>query len=391
MENLTVDRALKLGIEAHQAGKISEADQYYTAILNVSPQHPDANHNMGVLAFGIGKVAESIPFFAAAVEANPAIEQFWVSLIKAKLKLEEYDDVTQIIKRAIAVLPDSKQITDLSLALKNIPELISRNEINECIRITSDLIETKEFQLAIDLIVEKLNAYPDSAELLVKLAYCYTKTEALEQARSMLDRVNQSYRGNADYLENEANYNLKKKNYIAAESFARVAAEKFPDNAKIFETYAGCLFANKKHQKAIEIASIAIGLDSTEYRNYAIRGIAYHELGQNDDAYSNLKVAHKMKPSDQSIWALLVQLEIKKSDYNETLKLLYRLLEIDAESEIVKDFIFKIKYNIAVNFDVHKITQDENGFSNGNYHCDHWHLDNRIIPHLEEQFRVDAT
>ena len=61
--DLTVDQALKKGVEAHKAGKVQEADRYYTAILQVQPNHPDANHNMGVLAVGIGKVTEALPFF----------------------------------------------------------------------------------------------------------------------------------------------------------------------------------------------------------------------------------------------------------------------------------------------------------------------------------------
>ena len=53
---LTLDQALQKGIEAHKAGKAKEADRYYTAILKANPKHPDANHNMGVLAVGIGKM-----------------------------------------------------------------------------------------------------------------------------------------------------------------------------------------------------------------------------------------------------------------------------------------------------------------------------------------------
>ncbi len=49
---LTLDQALQKGIEAHKAGKVQEADRYYTAILKAQPNHPDANHNMGVLAVG---------------------------------------------------------------------------------------------------------------------------------------------------------------------------------------------------------------------------------------------------------------------------------------------------------------------------------------------------
>ena len=75
---LTLDQALQKGIEAHKAGKVQEADRYYTAILKANPKHPDANHNMGVLAVGVGKVEEGLPFFKAALEVNSSIAQYWL-------------------------------------------------------------------------------------------------------------------------------------------------------------------------------------------------------------------------------------------------------------------------------------------------------------------------
>ena len=89
---LTLDQALQKGIQAHKAGKAQEADRYYTAILRTQPKHPDANHNMGVLAVGVGKVQEALPFFRIALEINPKIEQFWLSYIDALIKLDQIDD-----------------------------------------------------------------------------------------------------------------------------------------------------------------------------------------------------------------------------------------------------------------------------------------------------------
>ena len=71
MSEVTVEEALKLGIEAHRAGKIEEADRYYTAIISAQPNHPDANHNIGVLAVGLGKIEQALPFFRKALKANP--------------------------------------------------------------------------------------------------------------------------------------------------------------------------------------------------------------------------------------------------------------------------------------------------------------------------------
>ena len=60
---LTIDQALQQGVEAHKAGKVQEADRLYTAILKAQPKHPDANHNLGVLAVSVGKATEALPFF----------------------------------------------------------------------------------------------------------------------------------------------------------------------------------------------------------------------------------------------------------------------------------------------------------------------------------------
>ena len=97
---LTISQALKKGIEAHKAGQVSEADHYYTAILKARPKHPDANHNMGVLVVGMGRVQEALPFFKTALEANPSIDQFWISYIDALIKLNRMDDAKEVFNQA---------------------------------------------------------------------------------------------------------------------------------------------------------------------------------------------------------------------------------------------------------------------------------------------------
>ncbi len=100
MSELTVDQALQKGIEAHKAGKVREADQYYTAILQAQPKHPDANHNMGVLAVGVGRVDQALPFLKTALEANPSIEQYWLSYIDALIKLDRLDEAKSVLYQA---------------------------------------------------------------------------------------------------------------------------------------------------------------------------------------------------------------------------------------------------------------------------------------------------
>jgi Tfp pilus assembly protein PilF len=73
---LTLDEALKKGVEAHKTGQIQAADKFYAQILKAQPKHPDANHNMGVLTAGRGKMQEALRFFKTALETKPNIAQF---------------------------------------------------------------------------------------------------------------------------------------------------------------------------------------------------------------------------------------------------------------------------------------------------------------------------
>ena len=97
---LTLEQALQKGVEAHRAGKVQEAEQCYTAILKANPKHPDANHNMGVLAVGVGQVEAALPFFKTALEANSNITQYWLSYRNALIKLDRIVDAKTVFDQA---------------------------------------------------------------------------------------------------------------------------------------------------------------------------------------------------------------------------------------------------------------------------------------------------
>ena len=86
---LTIEQALQQGVAAHKEGKLQDAARLYRAILQSQPKHPDANHNLGVIAISVNKADTALPLFKTALEANPKIEQFWLSYIDALIKSKE--------------------------------------------------------------------------------------------------------------------------------------------------------------------------------------------------------------------------------------------------------------------------------------------------------------
>ena len=97
---LTIEQALQQGVAAHREGKLSEAERLYRAILQSQPAHPDANHNLAVLAISVNKADEALPLFKTALEVNPKIEQFWLSYIDALIKKKQFDNAKQVINQA---------------------------------------------------------------------------------------------------------------------------------------------------------------------------------------------------------------------------------------------------------------------------------------------------
>jgi len=97
---LTIEQALQRGITAHKEGNFEEAERLYRAILKSQPAHPDANHNLGLIAVSVNKVELALPLFKTAVEANPKIEQFWLSYIDALIIEKQFENVKEVLEQA---------------------------------------------------------------------------------------------------------------------------------------------------------------------------------------------------------------------------------------------------------------------------------------------------
>ena len=100
--NLAIQQALQNGIEAHKAGRLQEAERFYRAILQSQPLHPDANHNLGLLAVSVNKADIAVPLFKIALEANPKTEQYWLSYIDALIRNRQFKHAKQVIDQGRA-------------------------------------------------------------------------------------------------------------------------------------------------------------------------------------------------------------------------------------------------------------------------------------------------
>ena len=114
---LTIEQALQHGVAAFKEGKLQEAKRFYRAILQSQLAHPSANHNLGVIAVSANKVEAALPLFKTALEANPKIEQFWLSYIDALIKAKQPDTAKQVIEQAKMQGVDEVKLKSLEIQL----------------------------------------------------------------------------------------------------------------------------------------------------------------------------------------------------------------------------------------------------------------------------------
>ena len=193
---LTLDQALQKGVEAHKAGKVQEADRYYTAILKANPKHPDANHNMGVLAVGIGKVEEALPFFKTALETNSSIAQYWLSYIDALIKLDRTDDAKAVFDQAkntgakgdgfdqIEKQLNCSSVEVLNQTKKDIPteaNILDQLKLDKALKLANEKVKDGLSVEATKIYKDILKKFPKNKKALGGIKTCASKTSVMQE------------------------------------------------------------------------------------------------------------------------------------------------------------------------------------------------------------------
>ena len=95
-----IQEALSEGAEMHVAGQFDLASQLYDSVIKLDPNHADANHNMGLLKVDMGQDLGALPYLQTALQADPGVAQFWLSYIKALIKLDREEEAVRILSLA---------------------------------------------------------------------------------------------------------------------------------------------------------------------------------------------------------------------------------------------------------------------------------------------------
>jgi Flp pilus assembly protein TadD len=257
---LTIEQALQQGVAAHNAGNLQEAERAYQSILQSQPKHPDANHNLGLIAISMNQIEAALPLFKTALNVNPNIEQFWISYIDALVKANQLKDAKQAIKKA------KKKGFDAT----KLQALFSRSKANAETKLPS--------QQQLSSLIEYYQAgqYSDAEKLAQSITQQFPQHPIAWKALGVI--FGQSGRFSESLVPNQKSVQLA------------------PQDAEAHSNLGNTLKKLGRLDEALASYTQAIALKPDYAEAHSNLGITLQELGRLDEALAKYTQAIALKP-----------------------------------------------------------------------------------------------
>ena len=301
---LTLDQALQQGIGAHKAGEFQDAERLYTAILKALPKHPDANHNMGVLAVGAGKVQEALPFFQTALVVKPSIEQFWLSYMDALIKLGQINEAKSVFDQAKDKGATGEAFEQLEHQLTDLLLGPSR----------SNVIET-----------EDLDTPKSNFKKLPQRKKAINKLQLLAEGQALVPQDPPS-----EELQPIINLYTQGQLQQALSEIAQVL-ERYPNSATLYNIVGASKAGLLQFDAAIHSYSEALKIQPNFFEAYNNMGTALKNKGALKAAIESYKNALKIKPDFVAAYINMGNLLLDKDDLEEAIKNYKKAIKINPD------------------------------------------------------------
>jgi protein O-GlcNAc transferase len=98
--------SIETALQFHQAGRLPEAEAIYRQILAQNPNHADALHRLGLIAFQLGQNDTAIDLIAKAIASQPNDAAYHLNLASALQRRGDLDAAVASFSKAIQIRPD---------------------------------------------------------------------------------------------------------------------------------------------------------------------------------------------------------------------------------------------------------------------------------------------
>ncbi len=109
-QEISISQQLELAMEHHRQGRWTQAWDQYRQILAVMPDHGDALHLSGLIAYQQGNNGSAVALMAAAIRVKPAEASYHYNLGVLLQAEAQYDGAAACYRQALALKPDYLEV-----------------------------------------------------------------------------------------------------------------------------------------------------------------------------------------------------------------------------------------------------------------------------------------
>ena len=334
---------LEKAIALHQQGRLLEAKFLYDDILKSNPNHFDALHLSGLIAYqgknlddalglfgrairiktsfaplhsnyglalqALGRLEEAVASYGKAIKLNPNFAEAYTNRGVALKELGRWDEALASYDKAIRVKPDYAEAyvnrahalkelkrPDEALASYDMALTIKPGHAENHLSRGVVLRELKRLDEAILSFEMAISIAPNYAEAHFNLGVALHESGRPEEA---LPSYEKAISLKPDYATAYDSHGIAlqalDRRDEALASF-RMAIKVKPDYAEGHLNLGVALSKNKQHQQAITLFDQAISLKQDYAEAHFFRGIAFKDMKRFDDALENYEKAISIKP-----------------------------------------------------------------------------------------------
>jgi predicted O-linked N-acetylglucosamine transferase (SPINDLY family) len=271
----TIPEALAIALQHHQAGRLHEAEPIYRQILSADPNHRDAWHLLGVVAYQVGNHQAGVECIQRALAYRPDWAEAHYNLGNAWRGQGKLDEAVACYQRALQLKPDyAKAHNHLGNALKDQAKL---DEAVACYR-------------------RALELEPDYAEALSNLGVALHDQGKLDESVTCYRRALALKPGFAEALSNLGAALHDRGRLDESVTCYRRALELKPAVAEAHCNLGNALKDQGKWDEAVTCYRRALELKPDYAKAHTHLGVVLNNLGKLDAAVACHRRALELRP-----------------------------------------------------------------------------------------------
>ncbi len=291
-----IESTLQTAIEAHQQGQLELAEKGYRKILASSPDHADALHLTGLLAFQRGALMEAKNLIKKAIGQNNQMALYYANLGRVEMAMENPSAAIDAWNSALTLSDDRADIhSDIAGAM----------------------FKNGHYDEAMQQADQALTDDPTHALALLNKGLSLAALDQVDAAIIELEKASSAQPENIDIWTQLGHLHQTQNNGQRAESCYTKAVQVNPHHVESLNDLGNLYCDQLRFDEAIQIYRKALTVDSKQSDIHSNLGVAQQERGDSKKAIVAYRQAIRIDPENAEAHRNLGMALLQEGDFAE--------------------------------------------------------------------------